>query len=454
LKKSLRLRDGFSIIIGIVVGATIFRAPPLVFQGVTAPWQALLLWAGGGAISLIGALCYAELASTYLESGGDYVFLTRAFGRPVGFVFGWCHLTAVQPGTIGALAFVFADYALRLVPSVFDSGAGWAVCAVLTLSVLNLFGVEFGKGIQNALTVTKLAGLACVVVAGLLAPDVGRTSAVSAHGGSFSLALVLVLYAYGGWNDAAFIAAEVQNPRRNIPRALIGGTLAVTIVYLAVNAAYLRGLGFDGVRSSTTPAADTVVAVWGQWGAGAVSVLVIVAVLGALNGVVFTGCRVYASLGADHRLFGWLGQWHQKLATPLRALVTQTAIALAMIAAVGTATGRSWVDRAALAMGLVAPPWERFGGGFDTLVSGAAPIFWLFFLLTGLSIFVLRAKGQPAERGFSVPLYPVTPVGFCLFCGYMLLTSVTYARELALLMSWPVLLGFPLYWISERLKGR
>jgi len=134
--------------------------------------------------------------------------------------------------------------------------------------------------------------------------------------------------------------------------------------------------------------------------------------------------------------------------------VTQTAIALAMIAAVGTATGRSWVDRAALAMGLVAPPWERFGGGFDTLVSGAAPIFWLFFLLTGLSIFVLRAKGQPAERGFSVPLYPVTPVGFCLFCGYMLLTSVTYARELALLMSWPVLLGFPLYWISERLKGR
>ena len=444
------LWDGVSIIIGIVVGVTIFKAPPLIFSNVSGPWQGMGLWVLGGLLSLVGALCYAELATTYPRSGGDYVYLTRAYGPWVGFLFGWAQLCAILTGSIGALAYVFADYAVGLWGQEPSRAVWFAACAVVGLSLANLFGVVCGKTTQNVLTISKVLGLGGILAAGLFWGRTGSLAVEKPMGGpGIGLAMILVLYAYGGWNDAAFVAAEVREGRRNIPRVLILGTSVIMLIYLLVNAAYLLGLGFEGVRASRMPAADLLGRMLGHWGMKGMCLLVILSALGGLNGLILTGSRVHAALGADHRVFAWLGRWHPGRGSPVRSLVAQAGVSLLMIVAIGTASGRQTLDTLMVGAGLSAVPWERYGGGFGALVSGTAPVFWLFFLLTGLSLFVLRRKDRGIERPFSVPLYPLLPVVFCLMCAYMLYSSIAYAKELSLFAVVPVLLGLPLYFISR-----
>ncbi len=446
----LGLGDAVSIIVGIVVGVSIFRASPLVFQNVSGPWMGLGAWALGGVLSFIGALCYAELATTYPRIGGDYVYLSRAYGRWVGFLFGWAQLAVILTGSIGAMAYAFADYAVPL----FDLAPRWtawlAVGAVTVLTLLNLCGVLFGKTTQNVLTVAKVLGLLGMTVAGLVWGSGSWEAREPISGPGFGLAMVFVLYAYGGWNDAAFVAAEVRDRERNLPLALLLGITGITLIYLLINVAYLRGLGFEGLRGSSAPAADVLQNGVGPWGAKAISVLVMVSALGAINGLIFTGARVYAALGADHRVFALLGRWNMRLDVPAWALVTQGVITLALIMAVGTDAGRSAVDAALGGAGLQGLPWDKYFGGFDTLVAGTAPVFWMFFLLTGLSLFVLRWKDPTRERKFKTPLYPVTPLVFCLMCAYMLYSSWDYARGLSLLGFVPLALGLPLYLLSRK----
>jgi amino acid transporter len=407
------------------------------------------VWVLGGVLSLVGALCYAELAATYPEPGGDYAYLTRAFGPPAGFLFGWAQLVAIITGSIGAVAYVFADYAAGLwgaVPPVC-----FAAAAVLGLTAVNVFGVVLGKTTQNVLTSVKVLGLCGIVLAGLFwgtSDPLAVRNAASGPG--LGLAMILVLYAYGGWNDAAFVAAEVRDGRRNIPLVLLVGTGSVMLIYLLVNAAYLLGLGFEGVRASSAPAADLLRTMLGAPGTKAMCLLVMVSALGGLNGVVLTGSRVHAAAGADHRAFSWLGRWHRRLGSPARSLVVQGGISLAMILAVGTAAGRGAIDSAMVGAGLSALPWKSYGGGFGTLVSATAPVFWTFFLLTGLALFRLRAKDAGTERPFSVPLYPVLPAVFCLTCAWMLYSSITYGGALCLLGVVPVITGVPLYVFSQK----
>src|SRR5437762_389498 len=212
IQAQLGLWDAVSIIIGIVIGAGIYETPPLIFKMVPGPWWGMGVWALGGLLSLAGALCYAELASTYPRSGGDYVYLTRAFGPWLGFLFGWAQLVVIRTGNIGMMAYVFADYAIRL----WDFGQGeprrldatqvtfvYAVVAVTVLSVLNILGVVFGKGTQNVLTAAKVLGLGGILVAGFLSPAGVSAPVKESNGVSLGLAMVLVLYTYGGWNDAA-----------------------------------------------------------------------------------------------------------------------------------------------------------------------------------------------------------------------------------------------------------
>jgi L-asparagine transporter-like permease len=359
-----------SIVIGIVVGVSLYKAPALVFGSVGGPWAGMAVWVLGGALALVGALCYAELGSTYPRSGGDYAYLTLAYAPWLGFLFGWAQLVAILTGSIGALAYVFADYAVAL-------GAGsppalYASVSVAALTVLNLFGVGLGRSVQNALTLAKVAGLAAILGAGLLASGAPADGppAVGIGGGGLGFALILVMYAYGGWNDAAFIAADVREPQRNVPRILLLGTGSIAVLYLLVNAAYLAGLGFDGLRASAAPAADVLVAALGPWGGRAMSALVMISALGAINGLIFTGSRIYASVGADHKVFAALGRWSSRSGAPVRALLAQCGVAVALILGVGTATGRALLDAGIGVLGTGALPWDRFGGGFDTLVAG------------------------------------------------------------------------------------
>jgi APA family basic amino acid/polyamine antiporter len=443
--------DGISIIIGIVIGVSIFETPPMIYSNVASPLWVAVVWVAGGLLSLIGALCYAELTTTYPQSGGDYVYLKRAYGNWVGFLFGWAQLVAILTGSIGAMAYVFSDYAVRLW-SLNPAWQAWLAAGVVTvLAIINLGGVIVEKTVQNLLTIAKLLGVACIAVAGLVWG--GHASLIpksAVGGGGIGMAMIFVLYSYGGWNDAAFVASEVRDRRRNLPRVLLIGTGSIMIIYLLVNAGYLWGLGFEGVRQSHAPAADVLHNALGHWASTGMSVLVMISACGAVNGMIYTGSRVYASLGTDHRVFAALGRWHPRWNVPVWSIVLPAAVSLCMIFAVGTDQGRALVDRSLTGVGLPALPWKEYFGGFSTLVAGTAPVFWLFFLLTGYSVFILRIKDPHVPRSFSVPFFPWTPIVFCLTCSFMLFSSLSYAKYLSLLGFIPLLTGLPLYFLSRK----
>jgi amino acid transporter len=449
----LGLWDAVSIIVGIVVGTAIFKTPQLVFGNVPNAGVGMACWLLGGILALIGSLCYAELATTYPRMGGDYVYLSRAFGRWVGFLFGWAQLAVILTGSIGAMAYAFADYAIPFWELNPDWAAWLAAAAVIVLTILNLLGVVFGKTVQNLLTLVKVVGLLGIVLAGFVwGKELSFESTQPMSVSGLGLAMVFVLYAYGGWNDAAFVAAEVRDRHRNIPLALILGTAGITIVYLLINFAYLCGLGFEGVRGSSAPASEVAALAFGPNGARAISLLVMISALGAINGLIFTGARIYVSLGKDHRVFAWLGRWNGRHGTPVWSLLAQSTIALLLILIVGTPQGQLWVDFLLKSVGLNPLPWDDYFGGFNTLVAGTAPVFWSFFLLTGFSLFILRGIDPDKPRPFTVPLYPWTPILFCTTCYYMLYSSIDYAGTLSLLGVVPLAIGLPLYLISQLTK--
>jgi amino acid transporter len=506
---TLGLWDAVSIIVGIVVGAGIYQTAPTILGMSGSPQVALVAWGIGGLLSFIGALCYAELATTYPRDGGDIVYLTRAFGRWVGFLFGWVQLTVILTGSIGAMAFVFANYAIRLFKDTFDiemgvySAFAFAGGAILLLTITNILGVVFGKVVQNILTLAKVIGLAAIIVAGFMAPTQGAFTQHSEPFAAFppliGIAMVLILYTYGGWNDAAFVAAEVRNGKKNITRSLLLGILIITALYMLVNYAYVNSLGWSAAAGSGQIAADVLNRGFGTGGVTLMCVLVMVSALGAVNGLIFTGARVYATIGKDYTIFRWMSGWARERGTPVPALVTQGVLALALVFLVGTTRGReeiNWLlDKTSTRMeekkvkekdgvekmamvnaGHVLPPlkWEGkvdenkseaenatslANGGFTTLVTCTAPVFWIFFLLTGISLFVLRERDRDVPRPFKVPLYPELPLIFCISCSYMLYSSVEYALGqgwkggVFLLGIAPLLIGLILYRISRVQKG-
>jgi amino acid transporter len=513
VKGTLGLLDAVSIIVGIVVGAGIYQTAPTILFMSGSGQVAMAAWAIAGVLSFVGALCYAELATTYPRDGGDIVYLSRAYGKWAGFLFGWVQLTVILTGSIGMMAFVFANYAIRLF-STFDVGLGYysafafAGGAILILTVSNVLGVVVGKTIQNVLTLAKVAGLGAIIVAGFMAPTEGafneRNEAFSGFPPLIGVALVLILYTYGGWNDAAFVAAEVRDGRKNITRALLIGILIITVLYLLVNFAYVYSLGFNAASGSKQIAADVLDRGFGRGGVRLMCVLVMISSLGAVNGLIFTGARVYATVGKDYSILGWMAGWSRGRSTPVPALVTQGVLALALVFLVGTEAGRegiNWLlNKTATKMvenkvkdkdgkettvmvedkdgnkvaekvpgGHVLPPikWEKAAqddesaGGiiatnlakdsFDKLLAFSSPVFWLFFLLTGLSVFVLRERDRNVERPFKVPLYPELPLVFCIGCAYMLYNSTAYPLEqgwkggVVLLGILPLLIGLVLY---------
>ena len=448
--------DAVSLIVGIVVGVSIFKVPGLVFTCVDSPALGLLAWLLGGVVALCGALCYAELATTWPRSGGDYEYLSRAWGRWAGFLFTWSHLMAILTGSIGAVAFVFADYAVSLTGWPTSQTAILATGAIVLLTGANLAGVRSGRFVQNLLTVAKVAGLAGLVVAGFSAARFDRLfeSQPAPEGGpGFGLAMVLVLYAYGGWNDAAFVAAEVRDRNRALPRALICGTLAICGLYLLINMACVAGLGLTALRASGVPAADLMESMFGSVGRMAISLLVCISALGALNGLILAGSRVHAATGEDHALFRPLARWHSRLAVPARALLAQLTVSLSLVGLVGTARGRELIDQLVAETGLSAVSWDRFGGGFDALVALTAPVFWLFFLMTGCSVVILRGKEPERPRPFRTPLFPLTVLLFCGSCVFMIKSSVEWAGSLAAVGGVLLLAGLLLFGVSE-LLGR
>ena len=341
-RRELTLFDSTCIIVGIIIAVGVYRSSPDVAQHVPSVTWLIGLWLLGGLLSFLGALCYAELATAYPKEGGDYVYLTRALGRRAGFLFAWCQLWIVRPGSIGLVAFAFAEYANKIWPKAEGSIRGYvlvayAVASILLLTGVNLLGVRESKLTQNALTVAKVLGLAAVVAVGFthaapaaVAPHLPPASLPTGLSLSdFRFAMIFVLLTYGGWNEMAFVSAEVKEPRKNILRALLIGTLAVTAIYVVVNLAFVCALGLEGARRPTV-AADVLERGIGPWAGDAISLLICISALGAINGQIFTGSRIYYAMGNDHRLYAWLGRWNARRGTPVCSLLIQGAITLAL----------------------------------------------------------------------------------------------------------------------------
>jgi APA family basic amino acid/polyamine antiporter len=403
-QKTLSFIDGVALIIGVVVGTGIFKTPALVAANTGSDGIFYLAWILGGIISLIGALCYAELATAYPHTGGDYHYLTRGFGQNVGFLFGWARMTVIQPGSIALLAFVFGDYVSQLLPSAF-SASFCAFMAVIALTFTNVMGTQKGAWTQKVLTAAKVIGLFSVCLAGLaFAPPLpAPTATSSATGASFGLSMVFVLLTFGGWNEAAYISAELHEGRRNMIRVLLWGLGAITFLYLFAGFAYVNGLGLSAMGRSDVVAADLMRRSFGEGGAIIVSILIAITALGAINGCIFTGARTNYAIGQDFKLFAFLGRWRERTNVPANALLLQGTIASGLVL-LGTVTRK----------------------GFETMVDFTAPVFWLFFLLTGLALFALRLREPDVARPFKVPWYPFIPFLFCISCGYMLWSSLAY----------------------------
>lgn len=410
-RPSLRVADAVAIVVGIIVGAGIFKTPALVAGNVDGLGPLVLAWSAGGLISLIGALCYAELASAYPDAGGDYHFLTRAFGRRLAFLFAWARLTVIQTGSIALLAFVLGDYASAVLPLGPYSTALYAAVVVAALTALQIGGVPRTVLTQNLLTTLEVFGVLVVIGVGLLAPGAPpAASAAAATPAGFGLVMVFVLLTYGGWNEASYVSAEVHEPGRNMVRALVLSILIVTALYVLVNVALVRGLGLAGLAASKAPAADLLQQATGRGSAVLVSVMVVIATLTSINATVFTGARSAYAVGRDFAPFRALGRWHPARQTPVNALVAQAVVAVLLIV-VGALTRR----------------------GFETMVEYTAPVFWTFILLAGVALFVLRRREPERPRPFRVPLYPLTPIVFCLTCAYLLYSSLAYTGFGALL---------------------
>lgn len=406
-KRELSLFDSTCIIAGIIVGVGIYQMAPDIARGAQTWWGVLAIWVVGGLLSLAGALSYAELATAYPQQGGDYVYLSKAYGRWAGFLFGWAQLAIVRPGDIVVPAFAFATYAraiydpLTAYPGV--SQRVFAGVAVLVLTIINILGVNQGKWTQNLLTTAKGLGLLAIVGVAVVAPR-GAGTPVSYEGlmpMSVPLALIFVLFVYGGWNEMAYVAAEVRNPRRNIVRALVVGTVAVMALYLLVNGAFLYTLGYNGLATSKAVASEAIGTVFPVVGSRLISVLVCISALGAVNGLIFTGARISYAIGEDHRIFRALGRWDPRTGTPIWALAVQGAIAMALILA--------------------------FGGYIDAILYTAAAVY-AFYLGTSLSVIVLRYKEPGVERPYKVTGYPITPLIFSGVCAFLIYSSLNYAR--------------------------
>ncbi|MEX2306640.1 MAG: amino acid permease [Pirellulales bacterium] len=417
-RRTLTTLDAIAMVVGIVIGAGIFRLPPLVASNVDSAGAFIAVWAAGGLISLVGALCYAELASTYPNTGGDYHFLTRAYGPGLAFLFAWARLAVIQTGSIALLAFAIGDY----VEAAFTEASSptakqWvsSLCAaavVIGLTGLNIAGVRVGKTTQNFVTVLTVLGTLLVVIAGAVVAQRGGIAAspTPALGtNTLGMAMVFVLFTYGGWNEAAYLSAEMKGGRRSIVVALMLGIATVTLLYLLVNVAYMAAMGIEGVRASKAVAAETLDAAWGTTGAMFITAILIVAALSTANATVFTGARSNYALGRDFPIFRFLGQWTERSSTPRNAFLVQGLIALALV-------------------GLGAFARD----GVKTMVDYTSPVFWFFFLLVGVSLFVLRYKDPHADRPFRVPFYPVLPAIFCVTSAYLLYSSLAYYQRGAL----------------------
>ena len=406
-KRSLSTFDIAALIIGTILGAGIFRVPSMVAGQLNNEYFIIGAWLLGGLISIIGALCYAELATTYPSVGGEYFFLQKAYGRKLAFLYGWCRSIVIVTGSLGILGITLGDYMSKIIYLGSYSSTIWAMIVIIVLSVLNAIGIKEGKTAQNILTIVEVIGVVGIMVTGFMVqgapPQEVQASVTTPSFGAASLAIIFVLLTYGGWNEAAYVSAEAVDQRRGILKALILGIGVVTLLYLMVNLALLHAFGAQKMGQSNAIASDLFDLAYGRQSAIIFSSIVVFSCLNSINATIIFGSRSSFALGRDWKLFSWIGQWDES-GTPRKAIFLQCVVALALI------FGASFARES-----------------FESVVEFTAPVFWFFILLIGISIFILRKKNLDQEIPCPVPFYPVLPIIFIATVAWLLWSSLAYS---------------------------
>ncbi len=425
--RAIRLPHATAMVVGTIIGASIFVQPSEVTSQVHSVWAVLLVWLLAGALTLIGSLVCAELSSTFTRTGGVYVYLAEAFHPLVGFLWGWAMLLTMHSGIIAAIATIFARYSAFFVPLGDTGNRAVAVAVIVALSAVNYFGVRHGTRVQSLFTAGKVLAIILIVLAGFLlggaAPDhfVGASDGAGETLGGFLRAMAAGLFAYGGWHMVTYTSEETVDPARTIPRALLLGTFIVTAAYMAMTAVYLYVMPLDQVAASTRVAADLADTLLGSGGAAVMSGIVMFSSFGALAGIILTGPRVYYAMAQDGLLFRWFGVLHPRYGTPHRAIVLQAVIASALVAT----------------------------GTFRALFTRVIYTEWLFFAALALGLIVLRRRGT-AGRIYSMPLYPFAPIAFIVVSlAIVASTLLAQPRDAAIGLG-IVLLGLPAYLLTRR----
>lgn len=416
------------MVVGIIIGSSIFVQPSSVTAQIHSVTWVLLVWVVAGSLTLIGALVIAELSSAFPRTGGVYVFLRETYGPAVAFLWGWAMFWTMHSGIIAVIAMVFAQYAGRALDLGARATTALAIAAVLSLSILNYRSVRDASAVQVVLTAIKVLALVAIIATAMMVP-IGAVAAAAPAAtdtdfpgiSAFALALVAGLFAFGGWHMVSYAADETIDPTRTIPRSLLLGTIAVTVLYVGVNAAYLSVLTPGAVAASRGVAADFANATLGGAGSQIMTVLVVLSTLGALNGVILAGPRVYLAMAGDGVLFSWAGAVHPRFQTPHRAILLQGI----------------WSSLLVLS------------GKYRVLFTRVVYTEWIFFGLLAAALFVLRRRAtySPAWRVWG---YPILPAVFILSTVGIVGNQIAHDPQESALGLGLVLAGLPVFYIWAR----
>lgn len=424
----LGLVEATLVVMGGIVGSGIFINPSVVARHVHSGSLILGAWLVGGAVALVGAFIYAELAERMPRVGGQYAYLREAFHPVVGFLYGWALLVVINAGGTAAVAVTFGRYAVELTGSALDE----KLIAVLTLVVLagiNCLGVKSGSIVQGGLMVLKIGVLLTLIVLGLLLGHAPPPSAGTHLDGplAFGGAMVPVLFAYGGWQTANFIAAEVREPRRNLPRALVAGVIGVVVLYLGANWVYLRGLGPEGLAATGTPASSLMRGLLGDRGATFIALGIAISTLGFLSHSLLTMPRVYFAMAADGVFFPAVARVSERTRAPVVAIVLQAVLGIAV----------------------------ALSGRYEQILGYVVSADWVFFGLSAASLFVLRSRTIGGrDIRFQVPGHPFTTGAFVAVSALVVLSTAWAYPMNTLIGLGLVLAGLPVYALWTRRRAR
>jgi amino acid transporter len=428
LSRSINQLDATALVVGIIIGASIFVQPSVITGAMPTVSGVFAVWLASGVLTLFGALIAAELASAYPRAGGVYVFLKESFSPAVGFLWGWAMFWTMHTGIIAVIATVFARYATFFFPTGDFGARAIAVAAVVALTAINYVGVKQGSVVQTTLTLLKVAAIVLIIAVAFalgprvpVAPGQAATASAALSLSSFPPAIVAGLFAFGGWHMVTYAAEETRAPERTIPRALVAGVLLVTACYIALNAAYFHVLSPDRIAGSSRVAADAADSVLGRGGAALMSAIVAVSTFGALNGVILSGPRAYLAMARDGLLASWAAAIHPRFHTPHRAILLQGVWAVILVST----------------------------GTYRALFTRVVYTEWIFFALMAAGLFRLRARGsyQPAYRVWGFPAVPIVFILASVFIvAHQLVTDAANAWTGLLFVA----AGLPVYFVFFR----